>query len=666
MLKNKILNSIIYCITIIIIYSFTFINQIELDSVKYSAEKKIIDSLLNEYQFQNSSVDDSIIERLNSLNLYSHLIKYNKGIAETNYLMGYFYDIKSIGDSAIKYYNKGLEYSKALDYDSYIGTYGEYIAETYWETGQYFECIDFTKKMIDYYLSANETDRLFYLYDVLALSYRDIGDLDAALDNFHKSYQNSIQNNEKAFTATTLTNIGKCYFLKEDYKTALEYYLKGVEDEVKYGHKAYAGRSYVTMACIYLKFNQVTEAEHYLQMALKYNHESDDIIGFSRTYKALGELYLYKRNYKKSIKYLKKSEYLSLQGGKNLTTADIYKDLSFAYKKINQADSSLCYLEKYLTISEKIITPKKITDLKKYEYDLKVEKNAHKLKQLELDKQKTRTKLLAIIFMLALIVSILFVSLYIISVKSRKRLEKVHKELKQAHIKAEESSKLKSEFLKNISHEIRTPLNGITGFLKFLTDDACTAENRKLFVSSIQESSDNLIYSIENIVEIAHISSNQIDIRKTKIDINDIIMNKLNSYQEKAEAKNIKLVINNNIDKDFILYTDSRMIAKTLNHLIDNAIKFTEQGEITISQTLENDQLIVCIADSGIGISNEIREKIYNLFEKGLTNYNKLYGGLGLGLTISKQLIEKLGGKLWFTTRLNHGTSFYFSIPLNN
>ena len=653
-------------IRLILIYFIivSFSNETEKDSIKNMREKNYIDNLVFHYSNQDILQNDTILDLLIYIHDLSEDINYKKGITETNYLIGNFYDLRSVGDSSIKYYLQGWEIGKQIDYNHYLNRFGEYIAETYWETGYYFEGIDFTQNTIDHYIKLNYTDRLFYLYDVLALIYRDLGDFESALDFFRKSYKHAVSIKQMGFAGTTLTNIGALYKQQNELEKALKYYEKGVKLEEEYGHIAYAGRSYVSLAMIYLKLNNIDQTNYYLKKALKNNSDSNDPIGYSRTYKAYGELYLYKTDYKTALKHFKKAELIAIKEGRNLTLAGLYKDLSNVYHKLNMNDSSLFYLQNYIDIYENKVDVQKLTELKKIEYNLKVEKNNSRLQQLKINKQKTKNTLLTIIFALTIVVTALFGILYFQGIKSKRKLRKINKKLKIASVKATESDQLKTKFLQNISHEIRTPLNGIVGFSSMLTEVDLSDKELKDIKYYVNKNSDELISTIDNIVDIAHLTSNQYEIYLNQFyvpELFDELMKIIESTSNYQDNTNVEIKINDlpNIQ----ITTDKKILLKILVQLIGNALKYTQQGSIIVGIENLTDKLKFYVKDTGVGISKERINIIFKPFQQG--NPKLHTRGNGLGLAIVSQMIDLLDGEIGVDSEIKKGSTFWFSIPNN-
>ena len=276
-----------------------------------------------------------------------------------------------------------------------------------------------------------------------------------------------------------------------------------------------------------------------------------------------------------------------------------------------------------------------------------------------------------------ILVILIFYSIYVYM--SYRQLERYRRQLEQtvedrtkelilAKEKAEESNKLKSAFLANMSHEIRTPLNGIVGFLQFINSDNLSAERRKECIKIINNSSMQLTRLIDDIMDVSKIDAKQMTITPVPVDLNEL-MNELlvffNTYLQVNNKQRVSLILDNSEFIDYcVIYADSLRLRQVLNNLISNAIKFTEKGFIRFGyRKTESDQLEFVVEDSGIGMRSDQLEIIFERFRQAdLGNARRLYGGTGLGLTISRSLVQLKGGKMWVESTEGIGSSFYFTI----
>ncbi len=241
--------------------------------------------------------------------------------------------------------------------------------------------------------------------------------------------------------------------------------------------------------------------------------------------------------------------------------------------------------------------------------------------------------------------------------------------LRIALSKAEESDRLKTAFLSNMSHEIRTPMNGILGFSDLLDDESLSYEERKQYTRIINNNGKHLLSIINDIIDIAKIDSNQLAINYDWLNLNYLLDDLLVSYNNEKivyQKENITFILNKEFENyHSLILTDEVRLRQILLNLLGNALKFTKKGFIKFGYLLQNDQLCFFVQDTGKGIPKEKQSIIFERFRQEEETYTRQFGGTGLGLTISKGLVELLGGKLWLNSDEGKGTTFFFTIPYN-
>lgn len=238
-------------------------------------------------------------------------------------------------------------------------------------------------------------------------------------------------------------------------------------------------------------------------------------------------------------------------------------------------------------------------------------------------------------------------------------------ELIKAKQKAEESDKLKSAFLANMSHEIRTPLNGIIGFTEILNDNSLSKEERTNFITTIKKSSYRLMNIVNDVISMSKIETGQIQAHLSTFSINYLISDLYNTFEQNALEQNLKLMLDIEFDleKSFIISYEQKLF-QIYSNLISNAIKYTSKGSITFGYKQQGDQLLCFVKDTGIGISKENQEVIFERFRQGEFTTKRKYEGAGLGLAIANGYVKLLGGKIWVESEKGVGSAFYFTIPL--
>ncbi|MFW5886546.1 MAG: ATP-binding protein [Bacteroidota bacterium] len=250
----------------------------------------------------------------------------------------------------------------------------------------------------------------------------------------------------------------------------------------------------------------------------------------------------------------------------------------------------------------------------------------------------------------------------IIDQTERKRYIKALEKEKQ---RAEKSDKLKSAFLANMSHEIRTPMNAIIGFSDLLNNPELFEEERQEYHQIIKQNSDSLLKLIDDIIDIAKIEAGELVITKTPSPINQLIKELLTTYKQHPLVINNGLDLQTSCDADdqLAIHTDYNRLKQVLINLINNALKFTEEGYIKFGYKLKPDHISFFVEDSGIGIPHEEQNEIFKNFRQVNQNMKHQHGGTGLGLAISKNIVQLLGGNIWVESEAGQGTCFRFTIP---
>lgn len=250
--------------------------------------------------------------------------------------------------------------------------------------------------------------------------------------------------------------------------------------------------------------------------------------------------------------------------------------------------------------------------------------------------------------------------------------DEAEKELKEAKDKAEESDRLKSAFLANMSHEIRTPMNAILGFAELITmpDSEVTPSEKENFIKLINNSGNNLLRLIDDIIDISKIEAGQIKIFKKECHLNNTLREIQQSFLEIRKHKNkenIDIRLNENAQsQNIVIKTDTLRLNQIFTNLIDNALKFTEDGFIEFGYEIQNKEtLLFYVKDTGVGMDNKKKDIVFDRFTKLEDDKNRLYRGAGLGLAICKSLVELLGGKIWVESTLSAGSTFYFNLPFD-
>ena len=293
--------------------------------------------------------------------------------------------------------------------------------------------------------------------------------------------------------------------------------------------------------------------------------------------------------------------------------------------------------------------------------EINVEMNVAKMKQ---EAAETHIRYFTILSGLLLLVILILIFWIIARRKARKQLIKKNEQLKEALSMAEEANKMKASFIRNITHEIRTPLNAINGFTQLLNNPnfELNEEDKATMTSTIKKNVDNITQIVDEILQVADKESKSVYAKNDTINCCQFLHEMIKKYQSEASF-GVTLDCSSNIGKNFTIKTNETALRRIVCHLLDNAVKFTEKGSIHVNCELEAEQnaIRISVTDTGIGIPEDKEEQIVERFYK-VDSFSK---GIGLGLSVSRMIAQKLGGNLVLDSTYKEGSRFIVTIPID-
>lgn len=247
-------------------------------------------------------------------------------------------------------------------------------------------------------------------------------------------------------------------------------------------------------------------------------------------------------------------------------------------------------------------------------------------------------------------------------------IERLKDEIHIVRQQAGESDRLKSAFLCNMSHEIRTPLNAIMGFCGLIANHTLADGDKVKYASIINRNVDSLLELINDIFDIAQVESQITRVESKPVKINDMLSGLQSWFNLEKSALGKEMVQfriqKANKDNDFAIISDEYMLRRTLNNLIENALKYSDEGYVDVGYRFGRDSKIeFFVKDEGIGFSKDKLDIIFQQFRQVDETQTRQYGGLGLGLTVAQKFVELMGGNMWAESEPGKGSTFWFSVP---
>ncbi|MFC4817312.1 ATP-binding protein [Flavobacterium sp. GCM10023249] len=553
-----------------------------------------------------------------------------------------------------------------------------YYTETaiYYKNNKVFDkALENANKAILYSKKTQNNSNLANSYYTLGIVYIDLKKYDEAIEKLIRavSVYNTIEPNAKL--ALAYYNLGICYMQKNNFSRAESYFNKA--NSVYESIDLKNGKNMVNLqkALLYIEKKELKTAENALTELTYLSNGKDTFNLKSEAFYQLGVLKTKEKENSSALNYLNKAYELSVVNNNVEQQLKVAKKLSELYDQMTLTSNSLAFLKIHLKLKDSLDA---IASTKKQNLLSERVKVGDIMRDMEkLDKEKKEqekagkfSKLINILSIaLITILSLLSLSLYknnIIRNKSNELLREKNMELEEAKERIEKASKARAEFLSTVSHELRTPLNAINGITHILLEEKPKA-NQIEYLKSLKFSGNYLLTYINDILEINRIESNNIEIEKINFDIRELLQNIKNSLKEQASQNNNEFILKIEDEVPQVLVGDPTKLSQIFINLINNALKFTQNGKIVVNANLVNIEDGNCklsfkVEDTGIGIPLEKQQSIFDSFSQGSVEINRKYGGTGLGLTIVKRLVALMNGKINVKSEVGVGSTFYFDL----
>lgn len=674
----------------------TFAQKIEKDSLFIQSEIEHLTIQLA-YQPQDSAkVETSLllIEKLYTVKDYkkallfidqterlSETLKYKRAIAEAKYFKALIYSTKNDYYNAIDSYNKSKRLFKELDDTLGYARVSNGIGLIEIKRGNYAEGLENALLAIQVFERMNLREELSLAYNSLAEAYYNTNQIDKALEFNYKALNVRTQLQDNAGIKNSTKNIALLYSERKEHRKAIEYFEKVLNLLDTENDNDLRGEILPRIGEEYLQFREYEKAAEYLLEGLKYNRNTQNEDGLLRSLNSIGHLNL-KQNKLKLAQAQLDEAYSIAKNGVNkhelLKNYKLHKELDSIQK---QYQNAFFWQGKYYDLKTEldkesqpkipiITTPVTETNIDEaFTNKVSIENEAI---NKENEKSIKRLKLLSYVLAFAVLASLLV--LVISHLKHRKRLEytrELEEKNKQIELQneaileqthhLEEVNKVKDRLFSIVSHDLKDSISSIKGFIDLLREDSLTKEEFYELIPELSENADNASLLLFNLLNWSKSQMQNLESNPELFNIQDVFHNKMGLIEQKVEQKRIVLI--DESQRDFV-YADKSMIEIVIQNLLTNAVKFSRIGDaITVSNRDQNGKSLICVEDTGVGISPENLNKLFKNNNTFTTIGTKNEKGTGLGLTICKELVELNDGRIWVESVQNVGTKFYVELP---
>ncbi|MBV7270017.1 tetratricopeptide repeat-containing sensor histidine kinase [Winogradskyella luteola] len=609
----------------------------------------------------------------------SETLSYIKGLAESTYYRALVYSQRNDYYNAIDNYNKSRKYYLQLSDTLGVAKVSNSIGLIEIKRGNYAIGLKNSLSAIDIFEKQGLKGQLSSAYNNLAEAYFKTNQIDKAIDFNHKALAVRTEVNDKAGIIMSTKNIANLYSLRKEHRKAIEYYEKVLDLINPETDQAVRGEILPKLGSEYLKFKEYDKASEYLVEGLRYNRKQGNQEGILRALNAIGNLNLQKRKVRLAEIQLNEAKSIAQKTNNKVELLENYR-LHIALDSTRGYFQNAFYWQnKYYDLKERLsktdqpvfpteVVPLDLSESKSIEEELGNFENKDKTtKKSWLNNPLiTYCALAALAVLLTLLLfNFLKNKKYkdtITSQKEQLEHEQVRNEaiLEQTH-HLEEVNQVKDKLFSIVSHDLKDSISSIKAFLDLLKEDSISKEEFRELIPELSENANNASSLLFNLLNWSKSQMQNLEPKPELFNIQEVFHTKMALVEQKVEDKRIVLI--DESQRDFV-YADKSMMEIVIQNLITNAVKFSRTGDvITVSNQDVDGKSLICVEDTGVGISRENIDKLFNANKNFTTVGTKNEKGTGLGLTIAKDLVELNNGRIWVESIQNVGSKFFIELP---
>jgi signal transduction histidine kinase/DNA-binding NarL/FixJ family response regulator/HPt (histidine-containing phosphotransfer) domain-containing protein len=561
---------------------------------------------------------------------------------------------------------------KARDTDILVKAYSQ-LGWNDMEIGEFREALDYHLHALDLAQRSRDSIAIGLAYNGLGCLAIDQRDRANALMYLSRSLVFARRTGDVRTQAAVYNNIGLNYAdstgsaknVRGSLDTALLNFRRSAELYQNLADKAQLARVIGNIGAVFERKSQLDSALYHYRTSIALHEASDAASTYmAGAYESLGNLFLSVRQKDSAFAYLNRAREIDEHAGAKRGLYARYLSLGRAYAEVGDYKNAYDFFNKGTALHDSIFSADKSRILADIETKYQTSKKEAELssQREELGRQRLITYAIILFAIAATVIAVLMY-------RSDRHKQRINEELARSKDRAEASERLEKQFLANMSHEIRTPMNAILGMTRLLLETELLTKQRD-YLEAIAASADNLLVIINDILDLSKLQAGKMDFEHMPFRVRDVAEHVIEMMHFKAEAKNLRLVLKIDESAPDVVVGDPTRLNQVIVNLMGNAIKFTEHGAVTLSASAtaipgQEKKMMVRfgVGDTGIGIAADKIKSIFESFSQAETETTRKYGGTGLGLTISRTLVELQGGHITVESELGKGSEFSFTVP---
>lgn len=647
----------------------------EADSTKVDLSLMLIDELYAIEDYEKALL------YVNQTAKLSEKLNYTKGLAESTYYRALIFTQRNDYFNAIDNYDKSRKYYLQISDTLGVAKVSNSIGLIEIKRGNYTVGLQNSLSAIDIFEKQNLFDELSSAYNNLAEAYFKTNQIDKAIDFNFKALDVRKKISDRDGIITSTKNIADLYSLRKEYRKSIEYYEKVLEMLNPTKDQNLRGEILPKLGSEYLKFKEYDKASEYLVEGLKYNRKQNNEEGILLALNAIGNLNLQKRKVKLAEIQLNEAYSIAQKIDNKPALLENYKLHIALDSTRGYYQNAFFWQNKYYDLKDellKINQPVFPVDTEPLDLNTSnlIEEEIGNFEEEDNNNKTIKTWLnnpliiYGAIAATAILLTLLLLN-YLKSKKYRETIIEQKEKLKQEQIRSEaileqahhleEVNQVKDKLFSIVSHDLKDSISSIKAFLDLLKEDSISKEEFRELIPELSENANNASSLLFNLLNWSKSQMQNLEPNPELFNIQDVFHTKMALVEQKVEDKRIVLI--DESQRDFV-YADKSMVEIVIQNLITNAVKFSRTGDvITVSNQDVNGKALICVEDTGVGISEENIKKLFNANKNFTTVGTKNEKGTGLGLTIAKDLVELNNGRIWVESTVNVGSKFFIELP---